>query len=90
MMDEPRYTSTRLDPAAYADAQLAPFEAERIAFRVQCQIRDALHEAFLAGEHQGVCRAIVILAIARANARTAEARQALDACSALLVGEPRE
>lgn len=88
-MDEPRFTSTRTDAATEADRQLATIPGiKRIDAARQGSIRDALRQAFDAGEHQGECRAIRILAIAQANARTAETRAALAACLALLVGEP--
>lgn len=89
MIDEPAYTSTRTDPDAYADHALSVIPGiGRIDAQRRGYIRDELAEAFKAGEHQGVCRAIIILAIAQAHAESAETRAVLAACSRLLVGEP--
>jgi hypothetical protein len=80
------WANTRTFPAEYASAGLAEL---RGAVRVPGQqlrgyIHDALLLAFEAGEDQGECRAIRILAIAKANATSEEARVALDACLRLL------
>lgn len=88
-MDEPRFTSTRTDAESYAEHELRTMPGMgRLDNARRSYIRDALAQAFESGEHQGVCRAIIILAIAKGHARTAEARAALDACLRLLVDEP--
>jgi hypothetical protein len=86
--DELAFVSTRLDPASYADQALDDLLTHcRIASaRTQCYMRDTIEEAFEAGEHQGVCRAIVTLSIARSRARDPAERAALDACLRILVG----
>jgi hypothetical protein len=85
-MDEPRYTSTRTDADSYADQALTSMQQHGAKFleRQQDHVRDALVEAFLAGEHQGECRAIVVLSIARRHATDPATRAALGACLRVL------
>lgn len=85
---EPGFVSTRTDADSHAETALDDVLTHcRIASaRTQCYVRDALAEAFLAGEHQGECRAVLILAIAKAHARSPEVRAALAEVLQLLTG----
>jgi hypothetical protein len=84
--DEMPFASTRTDGDAYADRALDDLlsHVAILSTRTQCYTRDALAEAFRAGEHQGECRAILILAIAIRRAGSAETTQALWECMRLL------
>jgi hypothetical protein len=84
--DEMAFTSTRTDPDSSAERALDDL-LSHVAIgstRTQCYIRDSLAEAFRAGEHQGECRAIVILSIARAHTTDPATWAALTACLQLL------
>jgi hypothetical protein len=84
MIDEPGFISTRTDASAYADRALTPFEDERVSFRVQCHIRDAIESAFEDGEMQGEFRALWILVVAEKRADSPEALALIRRCIALL------
>lgn len=83
------WTNTRTDADSYAEHSLDDLltHAAIASARTQCYVLDALAEAFRAGEDQGECRAIRILAIARANATSKKARAALEECLQLLAPE---
>jgi hypothetical protein len=83
------WTNTRTDPAAYADGALAELLGAIAIPDAQLRgyIHDALLLAFEAGEDQGECRAVRILAIARANASSTAARTAIKAALTVLMGE---
>jgi hypothetical protein len=65
--DELPFVSTRIAAATYAEQPLAGLVSAiyPVNLRRQGYIRDELLEAFEAGEHQGIIRAIVVLGIAR-------------------------
>lgn len=83
------WPNTRTDSATYADEALAELRgAVRVpSERLRGYVHDALLLAFEAGEQQGTLRAVRVLAIARANAQSNEARQAIEAALKVLTGE---
>lgn len=85
-MDELAFTSTRISADAYAEEALTALQdiIGQPSARRRGYIRDELAEAFTAGEHQGECRAILILSIARARATDMATRAALTMCLQLL------
>lgn len=84
----PVWANTRISAQTYADEALAVLDSlVRLNEGQRGYIRDALTEAFLAGEHQGECRAIRIMAIARATTDSAETVRALSAALKVLTGE---
>lgn len=84
--DEMPFTSTRTDADSYAEAALDDLlsHVAITSTRTQCYVRDSLAEAFRAGEHQGECRAVLILAIAIRRAHSEEIAAALWECMRLL------
>lgn len=83
--DEPRYPSTRTDADSYAYRALIHMrDCEALSVQQLGSIRDELAAAFRDGEDQGVCRAIIVLSIARANATDPATRAALGACLRVL------
>jgi hypothetical protein len=86
---EPGFVSTRTDADSHAEQALDDLLTHcRIeSARTQCYVRDALAEAFRAGEHQGECRAVIILAIAKANTQSSEVKAALAEVLQLLMNE---
>jgi hypothetical protein len=84
--EELGFVSTRIAPETYAEMALEGLVASigPIGARRQGHIRDELAEAFTAGEHQGVVRAVQILSIARANTNDLAVRAAMEACLRLL------
>lgn len=85
MIDEPAFTSTRTDADSYADHALSVIPGiGRIDERRRGYIRDELAEAFLSGEHQGECRAIIVISIARENTTDPAVRAALGDCLQIL------
>jgi hypothetical protein len=90
--DEMALINTRTDADSAADRALDDLLTHcRIeSARTQCYIRDALAEAFRAGEHQGQRRAVFILAIARTNTQSAAVNAALAEVAQLLLNEAPE
>lgn len=96
MSDTPRRapeheTNTRIDANSYAEQALGDVLSHQLAglrsARSQCYVRDALAEAFEEGEHQGNCRAIRILGIARRKAIDPVVRAALTEVTQLLMNQ---
>lgn len=90
-LDEIAYRNTRTDSATYADRALDDLLTHALAglssARSQCYVRDAIEEAFEAGEHQGVTRAIRVLAIGLARTTDPAEQAALARCLRVLVPE---
>jgi hypothetical protein len=84
--DELPFVSTRIAAATYAEQALDGLVSAiyPVNARRQGYIRDELAEAFEAGEHQGIIRAILVLSIARRNATDARTVAALEACLRVL------
>lgn len=85
MIDEPAFTSTRTDPANYADTALASIlQGVRLSTRQRGYVREMLESAFDDGERQGEFRALWILVIAEKRARSDDARALIRECLQLL------